>query len=117
MEWLTTSTILQRLGDFDDRAIWERFNTRFRSPLESFARRLGLSPAEADDAAQEALLQFAEAYRAGKYVRQAGRLSSWLFGIAFNQVATLRRKRIRERQNLDPAGGHPSFWAEMPAES
>ncbi|HEY3246021.1 MAG TPA: hypothetical protein VGM03_21985 [Phycisphaerae bacterium] len=49
MEWVTTSTILERLRDFNDRSMWNRFCTRFRRPLVAFARRYGLSEAEADD--------------------------------------------------------------------
>jgi len=40
--WVTTSTLLQRLGEFDDRDVWGRFAERFQGPVLAFARRQGL---------------------------------------------------------------------------
>ncbi|MBL0922201.1 MAG: hypothetical protein IBJ10_08755 [Phycisphaerales bacterium] len=93
-EWVTTTTILQRLRDFDDPA-WEAFVLRFRRPVEAFARERGLTLGEAEDVAQDTLLAFANAYRQGRYSRESGRLSSWLFGIAQNKVRESRRRSVR----------------------
>ncbi|MEO6710057.1 MAG: sigma-70 family RNA polymerase sigma factor [Planctomycetota bacterium] len=96
-EWITTSTILSKLRDFDDRAAWERFVSRFRAPIVQLALAQGLKQADADDVAQETLIAFADGFRAGRYDPDKGRLSRWLFGIAYRQI--LRGREARERRN------------------
>ena len=59
MTWLTTATVLQKLRDFENRDAWDSFADRFRRPVISFARGMGLKPADAEDVAQETLLAFA----------------------------------------------------------
>lgn len=113
-DWITTSTVLARLGDFDDRAAWQRFSERFHRPIQSFARRQGLDELEAEDAAQETLMAFAEAYRRGEYDRTKGRLSSWLFGIAWRRVDHARRRRDG-RAALGAGGGDSSAWLALAA--
>ncbi len=114
MDWLTTSMMLDRLRDFDDRSVWGCFAKRFQLPLISFARKCGLSVDEADDVVQEILLAFADAYRQDRYDRAKGRLSHWLFGIAYRQIAYARRKRAQENARRDDWGGDSSFQAEIP---
>lgn len=110
--WITTSTVLARLADFDDRGAWERFVERFRRPIEAFAERQGLGPAEREDAAQETLLAFADAYRRGEYARAKGRLSSWLFGIAWRRIDHARRRaRVRSGEVALGGEGEPSWSA------
>ena len=86
MEWKTTSVILDDLADFENRETWNRFAGRFRDPLMRFGRKIGLNVADAEDMAQQTLLVFAEGLRGDRYDRAKGRLSSWLFGIAADQV-------------------------------
>jgi len=112
MEWITTSTILSRLVDYRDQSVWERFDGRFRPAVVRFARKLGLPESDAEDVAQEALLTFAEAYRVGKYQAGRGRLSSWLFGIAYRTAANARRALAR-RKDLQNS---TEFWCELPEE-
>src|SRR5262245_20228354 len=92
-EWITTSTILGGLRDFADRAAWERFVERFRAPIVRLARGQGLALADAEDVAQETLLAFADGFRAGRYDVETGRLSRWLFGIAYRQILRVRDRR------------------------
>lgn len=113
MEWTTTSTILASLRDFDNQDAWQRFVDRFRKPVIGFARRLGFDGADAEDIAQETLAAFAGAFRDGRYDRERGRLSHWLFGIAYRHI-------LRERQRQARAGAHVSvpsegsaFWSAM----
>jgi len=95
-DWITTSTILRGLRDFEDRGAWEGFVSRFRGPIVRLALAQGLAPADADDVAQETLLAFADGFRAGRYDVQTGRLSRWLFGIAYRQI--LRARTLRDRR-------------------
>jgi len=91
MTWITTATVLQQLRDFENRDAWESFAERFHRPVVSFAKGMGLKQADAEDAAQETLLAFAEAYRRGQYDPAKGRLSRFLFGIAYRQALKTRR--------------------------
>lgn len=116
MEWLTTSTMLRDLGEDRDEA-WQRLVDRFRGPLVRFARRLGYSPSDADDLAQETLLQLVRQFRAGRYDRERGRLSTWLFGIAWHQAMRDRRQRGRREATItSEENDAASFWQALPDE-
>ena len=91
MTWITTATVLHKLRDFENHAAWDSFAERFRTPVVNFARGMGLKPSDAEDVAQETLLAFAQAYREGKYNPDRGRLSQYLFGIAYRQSLKARR--------------------------
>ena len=115
MDWQTTTTILGRLRNFDDRAMWERFHARFNRPIAAFARRFGLSDAQIEDVVQETLLAFAHAYQQGKYDRSQGRLSSWLFGIAYRQAANYKRADRDDSRRARQAE-QTGFWQGVPDE-
>lgn len=83
----TTTVLLESLRDPAQQAVWREFDARFRPLLTSFALRLGLNDGEAEDVAQETLVEFVRAYRNGKYDRTRGRLSSWIIAIAQNRIA------------------------------
>ncbi|MFQ5490503.1 MAG: RNA polymerase sigma factor [Phycisphaerae bacterium] len=94
---MTTNTaLLEGLRDAGNDALWTLFCERYRPVVVSVGRRLGLSADEAEDGAQEALLAFATAYRAGRYDRDKGRLRSWLMGIANKKIRDVQRRRPRE---------------------
>jgi RNA polymerase sigma factor (sigma-70 family) len=101
------------LRDFDDRAAWEHFVSRFRGPVVRLALGQGLKPADADDVAQETLLAFADGFRAGRYDVSKGRLSRWLFGIAYRQVSRAREARDRRAADAligdEGTGGAPEI--------
>jgi len=96
VEIATSTTLLAGLRNPQDQAAWERFSERYRPLVIRFARGLGLSGHDAQDAAQETMAAFFKAYRDGSYDREKGRLRSWLFGIAHRKVIDLRRRRARE---------------------
>lgn len=73
-EWLTTTMLLQGLSDSANNAAWSRFIERFRAPLLANLRRSGARVQVAEDLAQETLLEFARAFREGRYDWQRGRL-------------------------------------------
>jgi RNA polymerase sigma-70 factor (ECF subfamily) len=95
-DWITTSTLLHQLRDFQDEGAWRRLVERFRAPIAGFAVDMGVSRDDAEDVAQEALMAFAQAFREGRYDRDRGRLSAWLFGIAYHRAARLLRRSSRE---------------------
>jgi RNA polymerase sigma-70 factor (ECF subfamily) len=116
MEWRTTSTLLEGLREFGRDDAWSGFVERFRRPIVAFARRLGHSADDAEDIAQETLVVFAQSYRDGRYDRTKGRLSHWLFGIAYRQ-ALKERERGARRQAAVPVQAQPdSFLSLAPDE-
>ena len=108
MPWVTTTTLLEGLGDPDNSAAWNRFVGRFRPIIVACACRFGVRQDEAEDIAQETLSAFLNAYLAGKYDPEKGRLRSWVFGIAKNQALKAIRARGGDRQMTS------SFWPDQP---
>lgn len=108
--WRTTTTgLLRRLGDPADEAVWRAFDARYRPVIHGLARRLGLTDDEAADVAQDALVQFVEGFRAGRYDRDRGRLRSWLIGIARLRMIDVQRRWVqrRERRGESALAGIP----------
>lgn len=116
MEWITTTLLLERLRD-PGAPVWEQFVNRFRGPLVNFARQMGLAEDSAEDVAQNAMLTFISRFRSGAYDREKGRLSSWLFGIAYMESLTARKKLRRQELQAPQSDGDHSFWAAIPDES
>lgn len=114
MEWVTTTTILDRLHDAQDDTAWNRFLERFRTPIISFCRKLGLSSSDAEDVAQETLLAFLESYRKKAYKRGRGRLSHYLFGIAHNKILLARRKIAAQERQVGHSDEGTGFWSAVP---
>src|SRR3954452_4282077 len=109
MNWVTTATVLEKLRDFENRDAWSDFADRFRHPVVRFAQKMGLRPADAEDVAQETLLAFAEAFRKGNYDPAKGRLSQFLFGIAYRQSL-----RARSKGGRNPGVAVESaFWSQI----
>lgn len=94
----TTTQLLESLKDPSNDGLWQEFDQRYRPVLVAFAREQGLGEEDAAEVAQLTLAQFCADYRAGRYDRTRGRLSSWIIGIARNRVADRGRVLRRERQ-------------------
>lgn len=114
MEWITTSTVLDRLRDDDDQSAWNGFVERFCAPITSFGLKLGLNPSDAEDVAQETLLAFLESYRKDAYERGRGRLGHYLFGIAHKKILLARRKIARREVQISTGNDGTSFWSAVP---
>ena len=97
----TNTSLLDGLRDPTNRTVWQGFVERYRPLIERFALRRGFDEADAQDVAQQTLIAFCIAYQEGKYDRDKGRLRFWLFGIARNQIRTLRKRPRREVQTTD----------------
>ena len=95
--WLTTETsteLLRGLRDPRNDAAWNRYVDRYRGVIVRCGRRGGLSEADADDFAQQSLLEFSTAYRDGHYDRDKGGLRAWMFGIVRVQLARFRARGV-----------------------
>ncbi len=101
MDTLTSVTLLEALRNPTDRAAWERFAARYQPMVLAFALKLGLSESDAQDAAQETMLAFVDAYLAGTYSHAQGRLRSWLFGVAYRKVCDIQRRAKRQPLIID----------------
>lgn len=107
----TTTKLLDALRDHTNEPAWSHIDARFRPVIAGLARRLGLSDADADEAAQQTLAEFVRAYREGRYDRTKGRLSSWILGIA--RHTSLGMLRTGRRAELVGA----TILAELPDET
>ena len=90
---VTTTLLLERLRAPGDELAWSQFDLRFRGVLMATGLRLGLAQLDAEEAAQETMLQAFRDFRAGKYDRSRGRLSSWILGIAHHRITDIQRRR------------------------
>jgi RNA polymerase sigma-70 factor (ECF subfamily) len=93
----TSTLLLEGLRDPRNAPAWEEFDARYRPIVTGVGRRVGLSEADAADAAQETMVRFLREYRAGKYERGRGRLRHWLAAMARSCVADARRRAARGR--------------------
>jgi len=110
MQWVTTTQVLEDLKTPDnDELAWQIFCEHFQPVVVNFARKLGLSATDAEDAAQEAIVAFLKAFRDGKYEREKGRLSNWLFGVAKRVILNFRAAQPLERLIADKTTA-TSFW-------
>ena len=109
MQWITTTQVLEDLRGTEDSLAWNKFRDHFYPMIFNFARSLGLSAADAEDAAQETMLAFLKALRDGKYDKERGQLSHWLFGVAKKVILNFRKRLPREHFVADATTG-TSFW-------
>ena len=116
MQWITTTQVLEDLKCSNDTLAWSSFRDHFYPVVFNFARTLGLSATDAEDAAQEVMLAFLKAFRSGRYNREKGRLSHWLFGVAKRVILDFRKRLPREHIVADDSTG-TSFWDMVQDES
>jgi RNA polymerase sigma factor (sigma-70 family) len=94
----TTTALLQGLGDPGNAAAWQELDSRCRPIMIAVSRRMGLSHAEAEDSVQAAMMSFVEAYRAGRYDRERGRLSAFLITILRARAIDCKRRAHRRHE-------------------
>ena len=115
MQWKTTTQILQELQGSSSDHVWDQFCDHFQPIVVGFGRKLGLSAADAQDAAQETMISFLGTLRRGQYDRTKGKLSSWLLGIAKRVILNLRRRSAR--QGIHTHATDRMYWDSLPDES
>jgi len=106
---LTTTKLLDRLkacvaegASIETNTAWAEIDARYRPVLIGFARSLGLSQSDAEDAAQWTLAELAKGLSLGQYERGKGRLRSWIMGIARHRVQMTKRAAARRRESPSP---------------
>ena len=94
----TTTALLEGLRDPDNAEAWEQLDARCRPIMLGVCRRMGLTDAEAEDAAQATMLTFLSAYRANQYDRARGRLSAFIITILRSRALDHRRRALRRHE-------------------
>ncbi len=113
----TSTLILEGLKDAGNDVLWREFDGRYRPLVVGYLCTHGLSHDQAEEVAQRTLIEFARAYRAGKYDREKGRLRKWLFGIVTNQMRSHRRQQARIREiNVVDRSTQTGFLQRVPDE-
>lgn len=95
----TTTALLQGLGEHGNAAAWDELDARCRPIMLAVCRRMGLTHAEAEDSVQAAMVSFVEAYRAGRYDRERGRLSAFLITILRSRAIDCKRRAHRRHEH------------------
>ncbi|MBL9149724.1 MAG: sigma-70 family RNA polymerase sigma factor [Phycisphaerae bacterium] len=93
----TTIELLKRLQSADAESAWIAFDARYRPIALAVARRLGLGHLDAEDASQQAMLEFFNEWRSDGYRPERARLRTWLVSIVRHRAIDILRKRDRER--------------------
>jgi RNA polymerase sigma-70 factor (ECF subfamily) len=89
----TRSSLLERLRDWKDHGTWLRFFETYWKLIYGFARRAGLTDAEAQDAVQETIITVSRKIEGFRYDTQKGHFKGWLLTIARWRIADQFRKR------------------------
>jgi RNA polymerase sigma-70 factor (ECF subfamily) len=90
----TRRSLVDGLANWADRRHWQDFHRIYSKLIYGFARRAGLSDAEANDALQETLLTVARRADGFHYDPARGSFKGWLLQIARWRVADQFRKRL-----------------------
>ncbi|MHC4385552.1 MAG: RNA polymerase sigma factor [Planctomycetota bacterium] len=115
MQWVTTTQFLDDLKFSDNSVAWKTFTDHFYPVILAFAKNMGLSSADAEDATQETIIQFLRLYRDNRFQREKGHLSHWIFGVARNVIRDFIKKRPKEYSVPDSCT-RTSFWGSVPDE-
>jgi len=87
----TRNSLIERLGDWEDRAKWQEFFDTYWRLIYGVARKSGLSDAEAQDVVQETVVSVAK--NIGRYDKKAGSFKSWLLQLTRWRIIDQVRKR------------------------
>lgn len=110
----TRRSIIDRLGDWEDRATWDRFYQTYWKVIHAFARQHGLRNDEAFDVVQETVLAIAHQAQKGQYDAAEGRFKSWLFQQTRWRITDHFRRRGREFSLEDEAPGETPGLERVP---
>ncbi len=98
----TRRSLVDGLANWGDRRHWQDFHRIYSKLIYGFARRAGLSDAEAHDALQETLLTVARRADGFRYDPARGSFKGWLLQIARWRVADQFRKRLPSQPHGNP---------------
>jgi RNA polymerase sigma-70 factor (ECF subfamily) len=103
----TRRSLVERLGDWEDRRRWQQFFDSYWRLIHGTARKAGLTEVEAQEVVQETLITVAKKIDKLKYDPALGSFKGWLLHITRWRIADQFRKRRPEgapsRTNRDEA--------------
>ncbi|MGZ4984069.1 MAG: RNA polymerase sigma factor [Chthoniobacterales bacterium] len=89
----TRRSLVDRLGDWNDRKRWQQFFDSYWKLIYGAARKAGLTEAEAQEVVQETLITVAKKIDSLKYDPAIGSFKGWLLNITRWRIADQFRKR------------------------
>lgn len=118
----TSSTLLMRLRNENDPAAWADFQRIYAGLITHWARKYGVTGADADDLTQDILLALLTTFRAGGFTldRKRGHFRSFLMVTVRNRAVNFLRARGRHPQHvalIDEADHPPDRAADRAAEA
>ena len=113
----TSTSLLKRLGQLEDREAWDRFVSLYTPLIYYWARRAGLSSHDAADLVQDVMAVLVEKLPRFQYDRQ-GSFRGWLRTVTLNKWREKRRRRSiptveagqSELANLAAADPAEEYW-------
>ena len=89
----TRRSLVERLGDWNDRKRWQQFFDSYWKLIHRAARKAGLTESEAQEVVQETLITVAKKIDQLKYDPAIGSFKGWLLNITRWRIADQFRKR------------------------
>ena len=98
----TRHTLLKRVRDIQDAEAWQEFVTIYTPLLYRYARARGLDHDEAEDIAQQTMVDVARKMPEFEYDPRRGRFKGWLKTIVNNNITSaLRKQRPRQADTAE----------------
>jgi RNA polymerase sigma-70 factor (ECF subfamily) len=94
----TRRSMIERLGDWNDRARWQQFFDSYWRLIHGTARKAGLTEVEAQEVVQETLITVAKKIDQLRYDPEIGSFKGWLLNITRWRIADQFRKRKPDQQ-------------------
>ncbi len=102
MAWTTTQpTLIAKLRDADDQVAWRRFDRLYGKLIVGYARRRGLSLADAEDVRQIVSLSLVRAMPSFELQPSRGKFRSYLGRVVGNAIERYRRRPHRRLEVLE----------------
>lgn len=101
----TRQTLLLKARDPKNAQAWEEFFDQYAGPIQGYARKLGLDPADAADVLQETMVELIRILPNFTYDKKRGLFRNFVLTITHRRVqAAWRRRRTRREVLLEDAG-------------
>jgi RNA polymerase sigma-70 factor (ECF subfamily) len=91
----TSTTLLEKMRVYEDRAAWSRFLRLYRPMIEAWARRFGLSHDDVDELTSRLLSKLVQALPRFEYDSKKGTFRGWLKTVTQRELVTFARERRR----------------------
>jgi RNA polymerase sigma-70 factor (ECF subfamily) len=113
----TRTSLIRRVRDHQDAQSWGEFVALYEPLIHSYARKHGLSEANAQDVVQNVFISLLRALPRFELDHSRGRFRTWLYRITMNAVIDFQKKQPRwsalEADGSEPGPGAPSHVDQM----